>query len=153
LNCFRSENSPASLETSYGRNRNPCRVRKRCLCPIKQRSGGSALRGSHFRLPFALSFTPGSSPFPTVVSVAKGNVMPSRTCPSRKRLGPLSLPSLDLPERLLITRMANELPRRVCTLSTVPACLCSIQILMHTEDLVSGDGVLVAIAFHPRDPK
>jgi hypothetical protein len=31
----------------------------------------------------------------------------------------LSLPSLDLPERLLITRMANELPRRVCTFDTV----------------------------------
>jgi len=61
LNFVRVVTSPASLETSHGRESHPCGFRKLYLCPIEQPSGGSALRRGHFRLPFALSFTPGSA--------------------------------------------------------------------------------------------
>ncbi len=60
--CFSSHNSQASFEASHGRNCNSRCDSKPLLCPIKQPSGGSALRRGHPRLPFALSFTPGSSP-------------------------------------------------------------------------------------------
>ena len=53
LNFIRVVTSPASLETSHGRDCNPCRVGKLLRCPIKQPSGGSTLRRDHFRLPFA----------------------------------------------------------------------------------------------------
>jgi hypothetical protein len=53
LNFVRVVTSPASLETSHGRDCNPCRVGKLLRCPIKQPSGGSTLRRDHFRLPFA----------------------------------------------------------------------------------------------------
>jgi hypothetical protein len=61
MNSSGRHGSPASLEASHDRSPNPRSFCKLYLCPIKQPSGGSALRRSHFRLPFGfggLSRTP-----------------------------------------------------------------------------------------------
>ena len=57
--------SPVSLKFDHGCQCQPCGFGKLCLCPINQPSGGSALRGSHFRFPFAfgtLNRSPGPPP-------------------------------------------------------------------------------------------
>jgi hypothetical protein len=70
LNGSRRHDSLVSLESDDGLNCKPRGSRKPCLCPIKQPSGGSALRGGHFRLPFAfLSRTLGPPPFSAMNSM------------------------------------------------------------------------------------
>jgi len=79
LNFVRVVTSPASLETSHGRDCNPCRVGKLHRCPIKQRSGGSTLRRDHFRLPFAFRNLPAAlyQRFITPVSRAASSSAPA----------------------------------------------------------------------------
>jgi len=79
LNFVRVVTSPASLETSHGRDCNPCRVGKLLRCPIKQPSGGSTLRRDHFRLPFAFRNLPAAlyQRFITPVSRAASSSAPA----------------------------------------------------------------------------